>query len=179
MFHIEILDHFSYFINFSFQVGLKPAGGIRTSQDAIDWLVLVKEILGNDWLNSKLFRFGASGLLGDIERNLFKLVTGKHPADYECTIWWTRMHILKLKFSYFIYLFLLHIFITAIYRVLFLLKQNKIERLTLYYYFLMNYFIYAVVENNNRLRGVSMHFRRNVKSMLMYLHSQQQCAYVH
>lgn len=65
---------------------MKPAGGIRTSQDAINWLILVKEILGNDWLNSDLFRFGASGLLGDIERNLYTFVTGKHPVDYEFTM---------------------------------------------------------------------------------------------
>ncbi|XP_077285349.1 deoxyribose-phosphate aldolase isoform X2 [Arctopsyche grandis] len=49
------------------KIGLKPAGGIRTSQDAVNWLILIKEELGDDWLNSKLFRIGASGLLGDIE----------------------------------------------------------------------------------------------------------------
>lgn len=65
---------------------MKPAGGIRTSQDAINWLILVKEILGNDWLNSELFRFGASGLLGDIEKNLYTFVTGKQPVDYEFTM---------------------------------------------------------------------------------------------
>lgn len=65
---------------------MKPAGGIRTAQDAIDWLVLIKEILGDDWLNAELFRFGASGLLGDIERNLFQLVTGKYPPSYEFTM---------------------------------------------------------------------------------------------
>lgn len=57
-----------------FQVGLKPAGGIRNGSDAIAWLVLVKEILGNEWLTPKLFRFGASGLLTDIEQELIKHV---------------------------------------------------------------------------------------------------------
>lgn len=66
------------------QVGLKPAGGIRTSNDALSWLILVKEILGTAWLTPELFRFGASGLLADIEHNLFKFVTGKepNPADF-------------------------------------------------------------------------------------------------
>lgn len=65
---------------------MKPAGGIRTSQDAINWLVMVKEILGIDWLNAGLFRFGASGLLGDIESKLYQLVTGRYPANYEFTM---------------------------------------------------------------------------------------------
>lgn len=62
---------------------MKPAGGIRTSKDAISWLIIVKEILGNEWLNNSLFRFGASGLLGDIEQNLSKYVTQYYPAPYE------------------------------------------------------------------------------------------------
>jgi deoxyribose-phosphate aldolase len=48
--------------------GFKPAGGIRTAKDAIAWLILMKEELGDDWLKPDLFRFGASSLLGDIER---------------------------------------------------------------------------------------------------------------
>jgi deoxyribose-phosphate aldolase len=52
------------------RVGFKPAGGIRTYQDALNWLVLVKMLLGPEWLNSKLFRFGASGLLDDVERRI-------------------------------------------------------------------------------------------------------------
>jgi len=47
-------------------VGFKPAGGIKTSADALQWLVLVKEELGNQWLNKHLFRIGASSLLDDI-----------------------------------------------------------------------------------------------------------------
>jgi len=53
-----------------FRVGLKPAGGIRTTGQALDWLVLVKEELGDPWLDPGLFRIGASALLADIEREL-------------------------------------------------------------------------------------------------------------
>jgi len=60
-----------------FRVGFKPAGGIRTAKDAIAWLVLIKEELGDSWLNNKMFRIGASGLLTDIERQLFHWVTGR------------------------------------------------------------------------------------------------------
>ncbi|KAM8714051.1 hypothetical protein ACLKA7_014244 [Drosophila subpalustris] len=49
-------------------VGLKPAGGVRTVRDAIAWMTLVKETLGLHWLQPELFRFGASGLLDDIEK---------------------------------------------------------------------------------------------------------------
>lgn len=62
-----------------YKIGLKPAGGIRTSADAINWLVLVKEELGHDWLNSTLFRIGASGLLSDIERELYAYAFGRYP----------------------------------------------------------------------------------------------------
>nr|ACO10546.1 deoxyribose-phosphate aldolase [Caligus rogercresseyi] len=62
-----------------FIVGFKPAGGIRTSMDALNWLILMKEELGNDWLSNKLFRIGASGLLGDIEKTLFHMLKGYTP----------------------------------------------------------------------------------------------------
>lgn len=65
---------------------MKPAGGVRTSKDALEWLVLMKETLGNDWLTPELFRFGASGLLGDLESSLYQYVTGKYPAGYEFTM---------------------------------------------------------------------------------------------
>lgn len=48
------------------KIGLKPAGGVKSVDDAIKWLTLVKETLGNEYLNPELFRFGASGLLDDI-----------------------------------------------------------------------------------------------------------------
>jgi deoxyribose-phosphate aldolase len=63
-----------------FRVGFKPAGGIRTAKDALTWLVLMKEELGRDWMQSGLFRFGASSLLGDIERQLEHFVTGRYSA---------------------------------------------------------------------------------------------------
>ena len=61
-------------------VGYKPAGGISTAKDALAYLALVKEELGNDWLQPNLFRFGASSLLADIERQLEHYVTGRYAA---------------------------------------------------------------------------------------------------
>ncbi len=63
-----------------FCVGFKPAGGIRTAKQALDWLILMKEELGDDWLQNDLFRFGASGLLTDIERQLEHAATGRYAA---------------------------------------------------------------------------------------------------
>ena len=63
-------------------VGFKPAGGIRTAKQSLEWLSLMKEELGNPWLKAELFRFGASGLLTDIERQLEHQVTGRYSADY-------------------------------------------------------------------------------------------------
>ena len=57
-------------------VGFKPAGGIRTAKQALDWLALMKDELGRPWLEPSLFRFGASGMLGDIERQLEHHLTG-------------------------------------------------------------------------------------------------------
>jgi deoxyribose-phosphate aldolase len=61
-------------------VGFKPAGGIRTAKDALAWMILMREELGRRWLEPDLFRFGASGLLGDIERQLEHHVTGRYAA---------------------------------------------------------------------------------------------------
>ena len=65
-----------------FAVGFKPAGGIRTAKQSLEWLALMKEELGPSWLKSDLFRFGASGMLADIERQLEHHVTGRYSADY-------------------------------------------------------------------------------------------------
>ncbi|HHH50159.1 MAG TPA: deoxyribose-phosphate aldolase [Saprospiraceae bacterium] len=65
-----------------FKVGFKPAGGIRKAKQAIGWLILIKEELGNEWLTPELFRFGASSLLGDIERQLEHFVTGRYSASF-------------------------------------------------------------------------------------------------
>src|SRR6185436_7846868 len=53
-----------------YKVGFKPAGGIRSAKQALDWLILMKEELGDPWLSPALFRIGASSLLTDIERQL-------------------------------------------------------------------------------------------------------------
>jgi deoxyribose-phosphate aldolase len=63
-------------------VGFKPAGGIRTAKQSLDWLVLMKEELGDSWLRAEMFRLGASGLLGDIERQLEHHATGRYSAEY-------------------------------------------------------------------------------------------------
>jgi deoxyribose-phosphate aldolase len=63
-------------------VGFKPAGGIRTAKQALDWMIMMKEELGDDWLKPDLFRFGASALLADIERQLEHHVTGKYSAAF-------------------------------------------------------------------------------------------------
>ena len=63
-------------------IGLKAAGGIRTAREALDWLVLMKEELGDRWIRPDLFRLGASSLLGDIERQLEHFVTGRYSAAH-------------------------------------------------------------------------------------------------
>jgi deoxyribose-phosphate aldolase len=64
------------------RVGFKPAGGIRTAKQSLEWLTLMKDELGNAWLTPHYFRFGASSLLGDIERQLEHHVTGRYSAGY-------------------------------------------------------------------------------------------------
>jgi deoxyribose-phosphate aldolase len=63
-------------------VGLKPAGGIRAAKESLDWLALIKDELGDRWLRPDLFRFGASSLLTDIERQLEHFVTGRYSAAH-------------------------------------------------------------------------------------------------
>lgn len=65
-----------------FKVGFKPAGGIRKAKEALLWLALIKEELGDAWLNNTLFRFGASSLLTDIERQLSHYATGRYAARH-------------------------------------------------------------------------------------------------
>src|SRR5947209_8331719 len=69
-----------YFERTGYKVGFKPAGGIRSAKASLDWLILMKEELGNEWVNNTLFRIGASGLLADIERQLSYFVTGHYAA---------------------------------------------------------------------------------------------------
>jgi deoxyribose-phosphate aldolase len=71
-----------YFERTGCRVGFKPAGGLRTAKDALAWLILMKEELGRAWLEPELLRFGASSLLGDIERQLEHFVTGRYSASF-------------------------------------------------------------------------------------------------
>ncbi len=72
----------AYYERTGYKVGFKPAGGIRTAKQALSWLILLKEELGDEWINPKLFRFGASSLLGDIERQLEHNLTGRYSVSY-------------------------------------------------------------------------------------------------
>ena len=65
-----------------FRIGYKPAGGIKTAKESLEYLAMIKEELGDAWLSAGLFRFGASSLLGDIERQLEHHVTGRYSASY-------------------------------------------------------------------------------------------------
>jgi deoxyribose-phosphate aldolase len=72
-----------YFYETGIRVGMKPAGGIRTAKEALAYLVMVKETLGDDWLTPALFRFGASTLLNDVLMQLVKVADGNYQsADY-------------------------------------------------------------------------------------------------
>ncbi|MBK8023651.1 MAG: deoxyribose-phosphate aldolase [Chloroflexi bacterium] len=64
------------------KIGFKPAGGIRTAKQVMNWQILMKEELGDDWLFPNLFRVGASALLTDIERQLSHHVTGRYAAEH-------------------------------------------------------------------------------------------------
>lgn len=75
-----------YYERTGFRIGYKPAGGISKAKDALVYLSLVKEELGDRWLQPDLFRFGASSLLGDIERQLEHYVSGHYSASYRHAI---------------------------------------------------------------------------------------------
>lgn len=69
-----------------YAVGYKPAGGISKAKDSLVYLSLMKEELGRNWLEPELFRFGASSLLGDIERQLEHYITGRYSASFRHAI---------------------------------------------------------------------------------------------
>jgi deoxyribose-phosphate aldolase len=72
-----------YFFATGIRIGMKPAGGIRTSKQALAYLVMVKETLGDDWLTPDLFRFGASTLVNDLLMQIAKIAEGNYQAaDY-------------------------------------------------------------------------------------------------
>ncbi len=62
------------------KIGFKPAGGLKTAKDALNWLILMKEEMGRRWLEPDLFRIGASSMLADIERQLEHHITGRYAA---------------------------------------------------------------------------------------------------
>jgi len=72
-----------YYEETGVRIGMKPAGGIKTAKQALHYLVMVKETLGDDWLNPTLFRFGASSLTNDVLRQLIKQQSGRYPATYD------------------------------------------------------------------------------------------------
>ncbi len=67
------------------RMGMKPAGGIRTAKQAIAYLVMVKETLGDEWLTPSLFRFGASALANDLARQILRHARGGYAATYDTT----------------------------------------------------------------------------------------------
>ena len=71
-----------YLENTGYSVGFKPAGGIRTAKQSLEWLIMMKEELGREWMEPNLFRFGASGLLTDIDRQLEHHTTGRYSAAH-------------------------------------------------------------------------------------------------
>ncbi|HEX7654048.1 MAG TPA: deoxyribose-phosphate aldolase [Verrucomicrobiae bacterium] len=72
-----------YFFATGIRIGMKPAGGIRTSKQALAYLVMVKETLGDDWLTPELFRFGASTLVNDLLMQIARTKDGNYQgADY-------------------------------------------------------------------------------------------------
>ena len=71
-----------YYDRTGYRIGYKPAGGISKAKDSLVYLALIKDELGDRWLQPDLFRFGASSLLGDIERQLEHYVTGAYSAGY-------------------------------------------------------------------------------------------------
>lgn len=74
----SIKDHY---LKTGIKIGMKPAGGIRTSKQALQYLCMVKEVLGADWLTPELFRFGASALVNDLLKQILKELTGNYYYD--------------------------------------------------------------------------------------------------
>ena len=71
-----------YLERYGYKIGFKPAGGISSAKQAMAWQSLMKEELGDDWLKNDLFRFGASSLLTDLERQLYHYITGHYAAKH-------------------------------------------------------------------------------------------------
>jgi deoxyribose-phosphate aldolase len=71
-----------FYLDTGIPIGMKPAGGIRTAKQALQFLIAVKETLGDAWLNNQRYRFGASSLLNDLLRQVEKEKTGAYQAPY-------------------------------------------------------------------------------------------------
>jgi deoxyribose-phosphate aldolase len=71
-----------FYLDTGIAIGMKPAGGIRTAKQALQFLVAVKETLGDAWLTNRRYRFGASALLNDLLRQIEKQKTGAYQAPY-------------------------------------------------------------------------------------------------
>ncbi len=72
-----------YYYKTGIKIGMKPAGGIRTAKQALQYLVMLKETLGQDWMNNRMFRFGASSLANDLLLQIVKQQTGVYQSkDY-------------------------------------------------------------------------------------------------
>jgi deoxyribose-phosphate aldolase len=72
----------AYLERYGYKIGFKPAGGISSAKQAMAWQSLMKEELGDEWLMPDLFRFGASSLLTDLERQLYHYITGHYAAKH-------------------------------------------------------------------------------------------------
>jgi len=75
-----------YLERYGYKIGFKPAGGISSAKQAMAWQALMKEELGSEWLMPNLFRFGASSLLTDLERQLYHFITGHYAAKHHMPI---------------------------------------------------------------------------------------------
>jgi deoxyribose-phosphate aldolase len=71
-----------FYLDTGTPIAMKPAGGIRTAKQALQFLIAVKETLGDEWLNNARYRFGASSLLNDLLRQIEKEKTGAYQAPY-------------------------------------------------------------------------------------------------
>jgi len=75
-----------FFFTTGIRIGVKPAGGSRTSKQALAYLVMVKEALGDDWLTPELFRFGASTLVNDVVMQIARLADGHYHSAARCSL---------------------------------------------------------------------------------------------
>ena len=80
--HVMLEAIRDFYLDTGIAIGMKPAGGIRTAKQALQFLIAVKETLGDAWLTNERYRFGASSLLNDLLRQLEKEKTGAYQAPY-------------------------------------------------------------------------------------------------